>query len=148
MMQDVPHLVLPAPLRLARWLLLALFLMVIFQINALWRTLTMPADLAAFVSLARPLEFVTAGVWAMLALLAAWRVCRRAAGARRFGVGVLVGFSIYSVLRLFLYVNADYDRGRLAFLLVLACIPLIVVAAARLRSRLSLKKINGDDRHD
>ncbi|MBL8160766.1 MAG: hypothetical protein JNJ61_02195 [Anaerolineae bacterium] len=148
MTQDASLSVSPAPLRLARWLLLTLLFVAIFQANAAWRALNIPDDLTSLVSLSRPLEFSAAGIWALFALLAAGFIWRRRAGALRFGTSILAGFSIYSVLRLFLYVSADYDRGRLPFLLVLVCIPLIALAAARLRSRLSLKKINGDDRHD
>lgn len=134
--------------RRARWLLLTLLLLAIFQINTAWRVLNLPHELAVLISLSRPLEFTAAGCWALLALVAAWRVWRRRAGALRFGGATLIGFSIYSVARLLLYANADYDRARLPFLAALVSIPLIGLAAARLRSCLSLRNINGENRHD
>ncbi len=59
---------------------------------------------------------------------------RRSVSASRYATRLWTAFLLFSVLRLALFVQADYDRGRLPFLLTGTSVFLVAFALTKLRS--------------
>jgi len=116
-------------------LILLTALLALFQIGAAVRALQIPDALAAKISLPVPLEFIASLLWALLALTVLVTLWQRERRARLFTVWLAVGFSIYSLIRLLLFSQADYDRGRFPFLLIVIAVLLILPAAYIVRFR-------------
>ena len=90
------------------------------QLGAMLRVATVPEVLARQISLLLPLEFVAAGVWALIFAYGTVNLIRSKRG--RPALLAVVGFVTYSTLRLLFFSQADYDQGRAA-LLVIANLP-------------------------
>ena len=107
----------PEKLNRRGWLLiLALIVCALLQLGALMAALTLSPELQAQISLIPALEPVAGVVWIGVfayALARVWRTKRP-----RAGLITLAAFIAYSVLRLAVFARADYDRGRLPFLIV------------------------------
>lgn len=102
------------------------------------RAVTLPPELAARVSLALPLEVTAGALWAGLFTLVCWRLLRRKRGASDWALLAVLAFATYSTIRLLLFARAEYDAGRLPFLLVTLGLLLAVGcinAAARWRRK-------------
>jgi hypothetical protein len=115
------------------WLLVLMCLLAVFQANAALRVLSVPDTLAAQINLPLPLQFVVGALWALVSLTVGTMLWRRKPGAARLAVWLCFAFSIYSLLRLFLFTQADYDRGRLPFLVVLTVLILFLPAVWLIR---------------
>lgn len=107
--------------RWTRFLLAAaLGALTLVQLTALVRALQTPSDLAALLTLPSGVAAIGAGVWACLLCAAAIFTLRAPLErARRWGLTALLGFAAYSIARLAIFAQADYDRGRIPFLLAL-----------------------------
>jgi hypothetical protein len=105
------------------------------QVGAAARALTLSSDLAAVVSVARPLDFVAAVLWGIAFSAAGVLLLRKSArrdllrrwNARRLALVLLGGFALYSLARLAVFAQADYDRGRLPFLIIITALFLLLV---------------------
>lgn len=106
------------PPRRSRLLLVLIAFLVIFQAGAALRIVQLPGGLAAQISLRPPLEFTASVLWAILAVLVFRLLWIRRPNANIHALSLLVVFSIYSLLRLLLFAQADYDRRRLGFLTI------------------------------
>jgi hypothetical protein len=107
-----------------RWtrLLLAAALLVlsVYQVAAVVRALQPAPDLSAQVALPLVPAAIGAGLWACLLCAAAIFTFRAPLErAQRWGLTALFGFAAYSSARLAIFAQADYDRGRIPFLLAL-----------------------------
>ena len=60
-------------------------------------------------------------VWVVVSGVGLLRLWRRSLWASTQAVGILLGFAAYSLLRLLLWAQADYDRGRGPLWVVLLC---------------------------
>ena len=58
-------------------------------------------------------------------------LARRNGHAVRYTAWLFVLFILYSLLRLMIFAQADYDRGRLPFLVIVAALMISVVFRAR-----------------
>jgi hypothetical protein len=85
--------------------------------------------LAARVNLPFPLEFIASLLWGLAALGVFALLWMRRREARLYAAWLAIGFSIYSLLRLLLFSQADYDRGRFPFLLVVIAVLLFAPVA-------------------
>ncbi len=105
-----------------------MILLALVQVGAAVRALTLPPDLATQISLLPALEFLVAGMWAGVFAFQAWLLMRSAdkRRARRRTVVMLGAFVVYTVARLAVFAQADYDRNRLPFLLLLTVIVLFI----------------------
>ena len=110
-------------------------LLALVQVGAVVRALQVPNALAARISLPLPLEAIVSLLWALLSLGVLALLWRRERRGRLFAAWLAVGFSIYSLIRLLLFSQADYDRGRFPFLLVVIAILLILPVAYIVRVR-------------
>lgn len=119
----------------ARLLMILTALLAVVQIGATVRALQVPDALAAKVSLPLPLEAVAGLLWALLSLVVLALLWRRVRRARLYAAWLAVGFSIYSLIRLLLFSQADYDRGRFPFLLVVIAVLLVLPVAFIVRAR-------------
>jgi hypothetical protein len=122
-----------------RLILLTLFLS-LFQFGTALQALQIPANLAASLSLPLPLEFVTSGFWTLLFALFTLKLIRLETDAQHHTTLAIIGFIIYSVVRVALFAQADYDRQRLPFLFTINAFILLIMAACLLR-----RSTNGDD---
>jgi uncharacterized membrane protein YhaH (DUF805 family) len=93
------------------------------------RVLTLPPELAARLTLPLPLEFVAGVVWALVFAYLTLKLLRL--HARRTAGWALIIFVTYSLLRLFLFAQADYDQQRLPFLVIVTAILLAGWAIVR-----------------
>jgi hypothetical protein len=128
----------PTPTRTrkrARILILLTALLACVQLGAAVRALQVPDELASKISLPLPLEFVASLLWALIALGVTVLLWRRERRGRLYAAWLAVGFSIYSLLRLLLFSQADYDRGRFPFLLIVIALLLILPLAYIVRLR-------------
>jgi hypothetical protein len=116
-------------------LMLLTALLAVIQVGAALRALTIPDELATRISLPVPLEFIAGLLWALLSLTVLYLLWRRERRALLYAAWLAIGFSIYSLLRLLLFSQADYDRGRFPFLLVVIAILLILPVAYIVRAR-------------
>lgn len=105
--------------RRSRWLTGLAALLAIFQASAAWRALNITDELRALVSLPTAPEFATGAAWALIWLLAAINLWRGRARARFYTACAGVGFAFYSLGRLAIFAQADYDRQRLPFLTII-----------------------------
>jgi peptidoglycan/LPS O-acetylase OafA/YrhL len=133
-MKDEPTVPSPVTPRLQRGLLVLTALLLLFQVGAVVNTFRLPPDLAAQVSLNPALQAVAGALWAVAAGVVMVRLLQRVPGAKQSALWLLVAFGVYTVVRLVLFTRADYDLGRLPFLLVvsalLICIPVVSIARA------------------
>lgn len=115
-----------------RWWLIALTAaLALMQTGAVVRTLQRPPELAALVSLNPPLELIAGGGWALL--FGGITVNLLRSRAAQPAILALCGFFIYSVVRLMLFAQADYDQNRLPFLILLSLCLLVFPVAFLLR---------------
>jgi hypothetical protein len=102
------------------------------------RAITLPPELTGQVSLSLPLEVAAGVLWTALFALVCWRLLRRKPHAVDHALLLVLAFATYSFVRLLLFARADYDAGRLPFLLVTLELLLaagIIRTAARWRHR-------------
>lgn len=83
------------------------------------RMVQLPADLADTLSISPILEVIMAIIWSGLASWVLYKLIRSRPNALNRALWVSFGFIVYSILRLMLFARADYDQGRLPFLLVI-----------------------------
>lgn len=102
----------------ARLVTLGLAVLALVQAGLALRALRVPPELAAQVSLSLPLEFVGGLLWAGVFVLLVVGRWLRQVRARRLTAPVLVVFALYNGGRWLIFTEADYDRGRLPFLLL------------------------------
>lgn len=81
------------------------------------------SDSWTFVSL---VQVIIAGIWAILFTHALIRMGKRQANALRYSGWLIIGFVFSRLLQTALFVQADYDRNRLGFLLVVTLVILVV----------------------
>ena len=96
------------------------------------RAIQLPPELAAQVSVVPAVEVIAGSLWALLFALLAWLLLRNRRNAVRLTTWAVLVFAAYSLIRLLLFARADYDVGRLPFLLV--TLGIILVAAGFLRA--------------
>src|SRR5215813_11069325 len=122
--------------RRSRVLLVLTAALALFQAGAFLQVFQIPADLAAQISLPLPAQAVASAFWAVLAVIVTVMLWQRRPNAKRLAVSLLVAFSIYSLIRLLLFTQADYDRQRLGFLtLLIALVAALTVIGSFFISR-------------
>jgi hypothetical protein len=115
----------------------------LFQAGAALRTLRLPPELAAGVSVPGTLALAGAGAWALIFALLTVTLWRLRPRAVRQTAWALIAFAAYSAARLAVYAQADYDRQRLPVALLALAVCAAVPALYLLR-RPSNQPINGD----
>lgn len=115
------------------WLITLLIALGLYQAGVALQALRVPPELAAQVHLPLALDFVAGVLWALLFSLGAVNLIQKRPA---YTVRVVSGFIVYSVVRLALFAQADYDRQRLPFLLVVF---ILAITAALL-----CRPVNGD----
>lgn len=125
------------------WLMTLLGILLLFQLSAAARALQVPPELAVQVSLPMPLQFVAGILWAVASLVILVRLWQRRPGSAQIAGWLIIAFCIYSLLRLLLFTQADYDRGRLPFLMVLTIIILLLPVIGLIR-RTRVRLLDGE----
>ena len=119
----------PIPARTRRWLLRISLVLALIQGAAIYNTLTRPAELDAQAHLSRPIELAAGILWALIFTFIAFTLLQRKRHALRIALWGLMGFALYSVARLALFAQAEYDRQRLPFLFIVMTLFLLVLTA-------------------
>ncbi|HUN06577.1 MAG TPA: hypothetical protein PLQ56_08245 [Aggregatilineales bacterium] len=118
--------------RRSRWLILLTALLALFQMGAVIYALQLPPDLALQLPFSPALNMVAGVIWSLIALFITLRLIQQQPGAGQGAAWLWAAFGVYTVVRLVLFTRADYDLGRLPFLLVvsalLICIPVVSIA--------------------
>ncbi|MBN8595009.1 MAG: hypothetical protein J0M33_24870 [Anaerolineae bacterium] len=118
--------------RRSRWLILLTALLALFQMGAVIHALQLPPDLALQLPFSPALNMVAGVIWSLIALFITLRLIQQQPGAGQGAAWLWAAFGVYTVVRLVLFTRADYDLGRLPFLLVvsalLICIPVVSIA--------------------
>lgn len=118
--------------RRSRWLILLTALLAFFQMGAVIHALQLPPDLALQLPFSPALNMVAGVIWSLIALFITLRLIQQQPGAGQGAAWLWAAFGVYTVVRLVLFTRADYDLGRLPFLLVvsalLICIPVVSIA--------------------
>lgn len=134
--------------RRERGLIVVAALLAIMQASAAWRALHIPGEQ---VSLLPGLEAAAGAGWALAAAWVMVILLRRRPRARWYATGLLAGFALYSLGRLAVFAQADYDRQRLPFLAVATAAVLAVLVAYVARSAqvdTTEKELNGRKSQD
>lgn len=102
------------------------------QLIGALRAATLPPELAAQVSLSLLLEFLLGVMWAGIFWTCVYlHLARPKVFALRLTLIALAAFAVLSVARLMVFVQAEYDRQRLPFLIVALSVILAVGFAVR-----------------
>lgn len=112
----------------SRGLALLTALIAIHQAITAVRVLQLPPELAATLTIPPPLEFIASSGWS---LLFAWITFHLLLSAHARTGWFLLAFVTYSLLRLFLFAQADYDQQRYPFLVTVSAIILLGWAILR-----------------
>ncbi len=122
---------LPPPTRSWRMILL-LVTLALFQAGAALQAITTPPDIAAQIHLPLGLQFVAGGLWALLFVFITVNLVRNQPRAHYLAFWSVLAFVTYSLLRLLLFAQADYDQQRQPFLLLTTLVILAIGAAGLL----------------
>jgi len=102
-----------------RWLIAIALILAIYQavatVNGLQQAVMPGLDLVGV----GVVTVVAGAVWAVLFCTTAYRMFRHGGRSQRLFYGLLIAFMIYNLLRVTLFAQADYDRQRLPFLILL-----------------------------
>jgi hypothetical protein len=125
----IPEFTAPSSFSFRRWMLVFLMAaLALFQIVSALRVLQLPE--------ARPPLDVAAGIlWGGVFALAALRLVQKRQGAGRFALWTMALFAAYSTLRVSIFARADYDRGRLPFLITMVGLWIAFLVLYEVRSR-------------
>lgn len=97
-------------------------LLLLMQLGAVLRALQLPADLNSQLSFTRPMLIITAILWSGMFGWAFYQCVRGKSYAVNRALWIICGFMLYSAGRLVIFTQADYDRQRLPFLVVMILI--------------------------
>jgi hypothetical protein len=131
---------------LSRWLALLTGLLVLIQAGAVLRALQVAPEVAALISVPMPLEVVASVVWGLLFVWVTIQLLRHHPYAQRHAAWVLIGWIIYSVARLVMFVRADYDQQRLPFLITIASMIVLILTVYVVRSATQRTENSGNGR--
>jgi FtsH-binding integral membrane protein len=92
--------------------------MMLFQAGAALNALSHSPILLQNLSLLPALEFVASALWALLFLTLAVQVWNKRHDVVRRMTWALLVWMGYSLIRIIVFARADYDRGRIPFLVV------------------------------
>ena len=108
-------------------LILLLAALALFQAGAALQAITTPPEIAAQIRLPLGLQFVAGTLWALLFAFITVNLVRRQ--TQTLTTWALLGFVTYSLLRLLLFTQADYDQQRQPFLILITLVILVIGAA-------------------
>ena len=129
-----------------RWLIALAALLALLQTGAVWWALRVPDDAATLVGLPPAANAALSAGWALAFAWLVVRLMRRRPRGRLYAAALVGGFALYSLARLALFAQADYDRQRLPLLAAVTSVIVIILAAYAARSRLvdsTEKELNG-----
>lgn len=116
------------------WLMWTL-LMTLFQIGAVLRVLQLPGNVVEQISLSLPFELGISILWALVFGWAVWTIVWNHRHALRYTVGITIGFIVYSTLHRIIFSRADYDQGRIPFLVAIIVITIGIAMIALVFAR-------------
>lgn len=118
-----------SPLRRARWLIAALVGLAAIQLGMIVRLLQLPESIVEISALPIIAQIIINGVWIMAFSWAIIDLWRGHVESVKRALLLLIVFMIYSVLRLLIFAQADYDDQRLPFLIVITTVIVVSIGA-------------------
>jgi FtsH-binding integral membrane protein len=109
--------------------------MTLFQAWAALNALSLSPILLQNLSLLPALEFVASALWALLFLTLAVQVWNKRHDVVRRMTWALIVWMGYSLIRIIVFARADYDRGRIPFLVLAIVTGSALILTIMLRRR-------------
>ena len=114
------------------WLLFLFGILSIIHYVGVWDALRLSDEVVDSVSMSPLLQIITNLTWALTFTWITILLALRKSWGKIRAFWLLVGFIIYSALRLLIFSKADYDSQRAPFLIALSVIILIVFVLLRI----------------
>lgn len=130
-------------LRQRRILLIVTAALALFQVMAALRLIFTPAEILQQTHLVIPLEMLLSLFWAGAFARITFVLLRGKLNAVRYTYGLIGLFLLASSLRLAIFIQSEYDRQRLPFLIAAVFVLIIVLIVAARRAS-PQKQIEGD----
>jgi hypothetical protein len=134
------------------WLILITSLLALSQLYAVLYILRLPAEIAQNLNLPLIIQISVSALWALIFVWADISLIRQRPRAVNRILYLIAVFVVYSLLRLLLFAQSDYDRQRFPFLLALVIfctICFIVIRFSRIyRHHLVRKQTLENEIHD
>jgi hypothetical protein len=105
-----------------RWLFAAMLVLALFQIGETISATGQSASIAENMSLSSRARLIAGIFWALLFGLDVVLIVRRTRRALTYTVALLMIYAMYSVARVIIFTQADYNRQRLPFLIAVILI--------------------------
>ena len=121
-----------SPQRRHRWLLVLLGLLTLYHVVDLFRLARLPDEILNITSLPITLRLVTGVTWVGLFGWSMLTIVRGQTDATRRTRYLIVGFVLYTIIRLIVFTRAEYDRQRLPFVLAVLAFLMITFVVVRL----------------
>lgn len=135
----------PKPARRSWSLIVIIIFLLLFQIGAAVNGLRIPLEETDALSLPPSVQIVSGVLWALIFGQTAISLLRRNPLALKRAFLIVVGFIAYSVLRLLIFSQSDYDRQRFPFLLAITLVfAVLLVVANMLYRRMYLRRVVKD----
>lgn len=115
-----------------RGLIALMTLLAIIQAGSVVRLLRLPDGVANNMALSPTIQTIGSFFWALIFTWAAYSLLSGSHREVKRALWLLIGFILYSVLRLLLFAQADYDRQRFPFLIVMSAAGLIIIVSVSL----------------
>jgi hypothetical protein len=111
--------------------IIGLLLLFLVQVGTIIELLTLPPDIVNELYFSRNAQMMIAVTWASVSLWVIMGIVRGKTYYSKHGLWIIYGLIVYSLLRLVLFAQADYDRQRVPFLVVLLGIFFVLGIVAR-----------------
>jgi len=99
-----------------KWHITIAIMIVIFEVISIVQTLQLPDSIRQQLTIIVNFQIVFGIIWSMVFLFALYFLLQRHPKAQRLTSWLVISFVGYRLLRLIVFVQADYDRQRLLFL--------------------------------
>ncbi|MGB7339461.1 MAG: hypothetical protein WBC91_11265 [Phototrophicaceae bacterium] len=114
------------------WLMAIVIILGVYQILFAYRVLIDNGAMINSLALSPILQAMMAFSWVIICGMVVWRLWSKYKHAQTYTAYLLIGFAISRLLQAAMFVQADYNRNRLGFLVVITLMILTVLMVARL----------------
>lgn len=116
-----------------------LAILMLFQIISAVRVLQLPESIQPLLVFPPTLQAILAIAWVLLFLIAIVFHLRGQQIAGQYSNGLIIGFFGYSLLRVIVFAQADYDRNRTPLLILVALVTVVPATIFFVRSMMDSK---------
>lgn len=123
------------PSKRSVWLMAIVIILGVYQILFAYRVLIDNRVDANLLTLSPLMQGMIAFSWAIICCMVAWQIWCKHSRAKIYTAGLLIAFTISRLIQNFLFVQADYNRNRFSFLIVITLMILTVLIALMTQRR-------------